>query len=331
MCANMLPHNVPYTSEKMYGVATAVQNKNGTVEIDGIVDNEIDQHSLSEPLDDGASNGRFDDAYLEPDWQLARRIYEQDKAVEVTITGFNKGGLLTNWAGLPGFLPASQLEHFPDCHLVSKRLEALSAWVDQDLTVKIIEYDPAANRLVFSERLAAVSVDDRTRILNRIQPGDRLSGRVTNLAAFGAFVDLGGVEGLIHISELSWGRVVDPGNILTPGQEVEVVVLEVMPELERIALSHKRLLPNPWEAVEDRYEPGQLVQGVITNIARFGAFAEVEEGLEGLIHISELCDRIVSSPYEVVQKGERIVARVLRVDEEKRRLALSLKSVDGSR
>jgi small subunit ribosomal protein S1 len=318
MCADMLPHNVPFTSEKMYGAIAAAQ-ENGNVVV------EIDQLSASERFEDGVAN-TMPGPVVELDWGPAEQLFEQDDSIEVTITGFNKGGLLTNWGGLPGFLPASQLEQFPECHLVTRRLMALAEWVDRRVTVKIIELEPATNRLILSERAAAVSADDRIQVLNRIQIGDRLEGRVTNLADFGVFVDLGGVEGLLHISELSWGRVLHPGDILRPGQMVEVMVLQVSAELERIALSRKRLLPNPWQAIEERYEPGQLVRGVITNIATFGAFAEVEEGLEGLIHLSELCEEVVSSPHEVLKRGEEVVARVLRVDGGKRRLALSLKS-----
>lgn len=304
----------------MYGEIAAVQER------DSIVDAEIDQLSVPESFDDvDAAEEVFDDPIIEPDWPLARQIYEQDEAIEITITGYNKGGLLTSWGGLPGFLPASQLVDFPECHLTARRLEALSAWVGRHITVKIIELDPPTSRLILSERVASVAANERTRILHRLRAGDRLNGRVTNLAAFGVFVDLGGVEGLIHISELSWGRVVHPGDVLEPGQAVEVVVLQVEPQMERIALSRKRLFPNPWQTIEERYQPGQVVQGIVTNIAKFGAFVELEEGLEGLIHISEISDRMLSSPYEVLKKGQQVLAHVLQVDGSKRRLALSLK------
>jgi small subunit ribosomal protein S1 len=304
----------------MYGGITAVQERDSTV------DEEIGQLTMPESFDDEeTAEESFDEPVIEPDWHLAGQFYEQDEAIEITITGYNKGGLLTNWAGLPGFLPASQLVDFPECHLIAKRLEALSAWVGRHVTVKIMELDPQTSRLILSERVASVAADDRTRILNRIKPGDRVNGRVTNLAAFGVFVDLGGVEGLIHISELSWGRVVHPGDILEPGQAVEVMVLQVEPQMERIALSRKRLFPNPWKAVEERYQPEQIVQGIVTNIAKFGAFVELEEGLEGLIHISEISNRMLSSPYEVLKKGQQVLARVLQVDGRNRRLSLSLK------
>lgn len=274
-------------------------------------------------------SGISDHAIGEPDWPSALQYYEQDKSIEVIITGYNKGGLLTNWRGLPGFLPASQLEDFPECHMLSKRLEILSTWVNRLVMVKIIELEPESNRLILSERAASITADDRTKLFNRIKTGDIIKGIITNLAAFGVFVDLGGVEGLIHISELSWGRVVNPGDVVSPGQAVVVEVLQIDRETERIALSRKRLLPNPWQEVERRFQPGQRVEGVITNIAKFGAFAEVEEGLEGLIHISEITDLPFSSPFEVLEVGEHVLARVLEVDGERHRLALSLKLVNG--
>jgi small subunit ribosomal protein S1 len=320
MHADMLSHQVPVFSNKTKGVATADQSK------DSSFIEEVDQPLISKT----SRSGNNEDAFTEPDWALASQIYEQDRAIEVTITGYNKGGLLTNWGGLPGFLPASQLEDFPECHLISKRLQALAAWVGQDLTVKIIELEQHTNRFVLSERAASITADERTRLLNRIKPGDKLKGIVTNLAAFGVFVDLGGVEGLIHISELSWGRVANPGDVVSPGQALEVVVLQIERETERIALSRKRLLHNPWQAIEERYKPGQRVDGVITNIAKFGAFAEVEKGLEGLIHVSEITDQPFSTPSEVLEVGELVRAWVLEVDGERHRLALSLKSVSGS-
>lgn len=316
MCADMLPYNTSLTSDTMKGAVTVARATKAPYTENA--DQSLSSGSFGESVE-------FEEGAAEPDWSLAEKIYNQDEAINVRITGFNKGGLLTHWSGLPGFLPASQLEDFPECHLLSKRLEALSAWVERDVLVKIIELDRRMNRFILSERAASVTADARQRLLSRVKVGDKLRGRVTNLATFGVFVDLGGVEGLIHISELSWGRVVKPGDFVTPGQDVEVVVLNIDREIGRIALSRKKLLPNPWQAVEERYEPGQMVEGMITNIAKFGAFAEVEEGLEGLIHISEITDMPFSTPYEVLEVGEYVLARILEVDGGNHRLALSLK------
>jgi small subunit ribosomal protein S1 len=317
MCADMLPYDMSQSSETMNGAATVARATEDPYK-------ENAEQTFSTESFDGQSLV-FENVAPEPDWSLAEKVYDQDKAIQVRITGFNKGGLLTNWSGLPGFLPASQLEDFPECHLLSKRLEVLSSWVERDVLVKIIELDRRMNRFILSERAASVTADARERLLNRVKVGDKLSGRVTNLAAFGVFVDLGGVEGLIHISELSWGRVVEPGDFVTPGQEIQVVVLNIDREVKRVAIRRKKLLPTPWQAIEERYEPGQVVEGMITNIAKFGAFAEVEEGLEGLIHISEITDLPFSTPFEVLEVGEHVLARVLEVDGSNHRLALSLK------
>jgi small subunit ribosomal protein S1 len=162
-------------------------------------------------------------------------------------------------------------------------------------------------------------------ILNSLSPGDLCQGKVTNLTSFGAFVDLGGVEGLIHVSELSWDRVRHPGDVLQPGEAVEVLVLGVNPEEGRIALSLKQLRPNPWVDVESRYYPGQVVEGEVTNVVSFGAFVRLEEGLEGLIHISELAEGSFLHPRNVVHEGDSVRVRVLNIDERNQRLGLSLR------
>jgi small subunit ribosomal protein S1 len=167
-------------------------------------------------------------------------------------------------------------------------------------------------------------------ILSSLRPGDVRRGAVTNLTSFGAFVDLGGVEGLIHISELSWDRVRDPGDVLNPGQSVEVSVLGVNPEEGRVALSLKRLRPNPWREVDSRYQVGQLLDGTVTNVVSFGAFVRIEEGIEGLVHISELAEGSFLHPRNVVREGDIVRVRVLNVDPAKQRLGLSLRQVhDG--
>lgn len=164
-------------------------------------------------------------------------------------------------------------------------------------------------------------------MLKGLRPGDVCPGVVTNLTSFGAFVDLGGIEGLIHISELSWDRVRDPGDVLQPGQEVEVYVLGVNPDERRIALSLKRMRPNPWLEVETRYQVGQVLEGAVTNVVSFGAFVRIEEGVEGLIHISELAEGSFLHPRNVVHEGDIVRVRVLNIDSAKQRLGLSLRQV----
>jgi len=260
-------------------------------------------------------------------WEMAQEAFESKRKLRLTITGHNKGGLLVQWHGLPGFVPASQLIDFPQFHVASQRAQVLKESVDQILTLRIIEVNPQMNRLILSERAAQVEPEQRQTVLQTIQPHDILIGKVTNLTDFGAFVDLGGVEGLIHISELSWSRVPHPSKIVQPDQELEVLVLGVDQDNERVALSLKQLYPDPWQTAETRYQPGQLVEGVINNIVNYGAFVLLERELEGLIHISELAEGSFLHPRNVVNIGDRVTARVLQVDGRAKRLALSMRGV----
>jgi small subunit ribosomal protein S1 len=261
-------------------------------------------------------------------WQRAQELYQQDECLVLTVSGCNKGGLLVYWEGLQGFIPASQLIDFPQFHMDHDRTGILQAWLNRALTLKIIEVNRANNRLIFSERAALVDAGERENLFERLEPGDILTGEVTNLTDFGAFVDLGGVEGLVHISELSWSRVTHPSQILSPKQPIKVMVLEIHAEEGRIALSHKRLHQNPWQDVESRYQVDQIVEGVISNVANFGAFVQLEAELEGLVHISELAEGTFLHPRNVVQKGDRVRARVLHVNGDDKRLALSMRGVD---
>src|SRR5690606_30896634 len=206
------------------------------------------------------------------------------------------------------------------------RRKLLGERIGETLSLRVIELNEEQNRLILSERAARALPGERADLLTRLRVGDTCSGHITNLCEFGAFVDLGGVEGLIHISELSWGRVGHPSDILTRGQFVEVYVLDVNKDAGRIALSLKRLHPDPWETVHERYHIGETVTGVITNVVDFGAFARIEEGLEGLIHVSELAEGHFLHPRNVVQEGQEITARILSIDGRARRLGLTLRS-----
>lgn len=265
------------------------------------------------------------------DWGVARELYENDRIVELPVVGYNRGGLLVALNSLRGFVPASHLigmtAQVPD----TARQAHLSARVGQSLGLKVIEYDPTKGRVVLSERAAQAGPGGRTQVLDKLRPGDITHGTVTNLCDFGAFVDLGGLEGLIHVSELSWSRVNHPSDVLACGNEVQVYVLSVDREQARVALSLKRLLPDPWATVEQRYTVGQVVEGTITNVVSFGAFASIEAGLEGLIHVSEMAEGHFLDPRSVVREGERIRAKILSIDGQGRRLGLSLRrSADAS-
>lgn len=263
------------------------------------------------------------------DWDNARRTFDRDEVLTLLVTGFNKGGLLVTWNSLRGFVPASQLNDFPVDVDENQRKSLLAQYINHNLKLRIIELDIEKNRLILSERAALVGSGQRSSVLHSLKPGETLQGLVTNLCDFGAFVDLGGVEGLIHISELSWGRVNHPRDVLQSGQQVKVHILSVDVSEERIALSVKRLQPDPWATVSNRYEIGETVEGVITNVVDFGAFACIEDGLEGLIHISELAEGQFLHPRNVVKEGDRVQARILNIDGPSRRLGLSLRLLNG--
>ena len=259
------------------------------------------------------------------DWEKAGRLFHQDEIISLHVTSFNRGGLLVEGEGLNGFVPCSHLVDLPSQADEDCREEYLTAYVGRLLRLKIIECIPEESRLVFSERAAQAKAGKRPELFNAIQTGHHLSGEVTNVTEFGVFVDLGGVEGLIHISELSWGRVSHPNQICKVGQRVEVQVMEVAPERCRIALSLKRLTSNPWETVQAKYPINAVVPAVVTTLVAYGAFARLEEGLEGLIHTSEIPlppNRIIK---DILTPGQSVQVRVLQVDALRQRLGLSMK------
>jgi len=259
------------------------------------------------------------------DWQDIEEIMLNDEVVELNVIGYNRGGILVEWRSLHGFVPASQLTDFPATANSTFRRNSLMELIGKTLKLRVIELNREQNRLILSERAAQVQAGERAGILQRLQPGDSVNGVITNLCDFGAFVDLGGLEGLIHISELSWGRVGHPADILQRGQNVHVHVLEIERQAGRIALSLKRLHPDPWATITERYRIGQIVEGTVTNVVDFGAFACIENGLEGLIHVSELAEGHFLHPRNVVCEGQKVTARVLSIDSRARRLGLSLR------
>lgn len=260
------------------------------------------------------------------DWESIRASADRDDTLQLYVSGYNRGGLLVEWNALRGFVPASQLIDFPASANPAVRQKALASRVGHMLSLRVIELNQAQNRLILSERAAMVRPGERAGLLTRIQTGEQVQGVVTNLCEFGAFIDLGGIEGLIHISELSWGRVGHPNEILRRGQIVDVKVLEVKPDAGRVALSMKRLHPDPWATVNERYRIGEYVTGIVTNVVDFGAFARIEEGLEGLIHVSELAEGHFLHPRNVLSEGQEIRARILSIDGRARRLGLTLRS-----
>lgn len=262
------------------------------------------------------------------DWVKAQQLYEQDQVISLIVTGFNRGGLLVSGEGLQGFVPLSHLVEAPCGKADPENLYSdqwLNNYLEQTLDLKVIECDQERGRVVFSERAAQALPGSRKRLLENLKPGNCVIGTVTNITDFGIFVDLGGVEGLIHVSEISWGRVHHPGDVVKLGQEVNVYVIHVEQDRARIALSLKRMYPNPWETAEQRYFPGQITEAVVTSIVPFGAFARLEEGLDGLIHISEISQEEGENLGSMLQEGQNIRVRVLHVDATRQRLGLSLK------
>ncbi len=261
------------------------------------------------------------------DWELAHSLCASEEVVDLEVVGYNRGGLLVNLNSLRGFVPASHLVGFgggapmPE----EERKICLAKRVGEHLRLKVIECDAGQRRVVFSERAALAGPGARQQVLRTLRPGDVVSGQVTNICDFGAFVDLGGLEGLVHVSEMSWNRVTHPRDVVACNQSVKALVVAVDAEQGRVALSLKRLFPDPWDSIEERYQRGQMVEGVVTNVVNFGAFVCLEDGVEALIHVSELAEGHFLHPRNVVREGDRVRARVVNVDRPNRRLALSLR------
>ena len=272
-------------------------------------------------------------ANTERQWRIAEEQYKNNELLKAKVIDYNKGGLIVDVAGIRGFVPISQILNLKREEVASggenqETAAKLQSMKDKELQLKIIEINRARNRLILSERLAVQEWRQRRReeLLDELKPGEVRKGVVSNLANFGAFVDLGGADGLVHISQLAWSRVNHPSEVLHVGQEVEVQVLSVDKDKKKIALSIKRAEVDPWTTVEQRYTPGQVVTGVVTKIAPFGAFARIEDGIEGLIHLSELTPG--QDPKTILHEGAQLQLRILRIDAERRRLGLSLRQAD---
>lgn len=326
--------------EEGYWLALLQQGEHA-VDANPLADKDLfGREAAEQPADEGRLPGHSDSEmgetpYVEtplavvPSWELAEAHLREGVVLTLPVVGSNRGGLLVDWNGWQGFVPSSQLVTFPVNLTEEGRRNELAACVGQQLALKIIELDRERNRLIFSEKATVSQAAQIEKLMSHICDGDILRGHVTNLCSFGAFVDLGGVEGLIHISELSWGRVAYPSDVLHSGQDVEVYVLNVNRQQRRIGLSLKRLQPDPWLFLEDRYTEGQLVQGVITNVVSFGAFVRIEEGVEGLIHVSELAEGDFMHPRNVVNEGDTVTVRIVNIDSANHRLRLSLRQVSG--
>jgi small subunit ribosomal protein S1 len=268
-------------------------------------------------------------AQQDQDWEQAEELLDSQDVFEGVITGYNRGGVIVRVGRVRGFVPASQLS--PQWQgQQDAEADPEQRWarlVGQKLQLKVVELDRLRNRLILSERIAMRDVrkGQKDRLLTSLQRGDVLKGTVTSIADFGAFVDLGGADGLIHLSELAWHRVGHPSEVLKVGQQVEVYVMNVDPEKKRIGLSLRRMTPEPWSVVADQYVVGQIVTAQITRLMAFGAFAKIDSTIEGLIHISEMADYRIGHPKEIVQEGDEVQVRIIKVDPQNRRVGLSLR------
>ena len=264
------------------------------------------------------------------DWEAIEGRLSMEEVMDCEVVGFNRGGLLVDGEGFHGFVPLSHLVDHSSNFTEVEREEHLAAYVGEPLTLKIIECDAQRGRVVLSERAAQTEPGTRQALFENLNIGDKLSGKATNVTEFGVFVDLGGVEGLVHISELSWGRVGHPDELARIGQEIEVLVLSIDRHRGRVALSRKRLYPNPWDSAVNQYPVGSLTEVTITDVVDFGAFARLEEGLEGLIHITEMGVSRRVDPTFIVQIGEAVLVRVLHVDPARQRMSLRLEYEDAA-
>jgi small subunit ribosomal protein S1 len=268
-------------------------------------------------------------ARLNQDWYEAEQLMQSGQMFEGEVIGYNKGGLIVPYGRIRGFVPISHLSDVTPGMGERRRQQRLARLRGETIAVKIIEVDRQRHRLVMSQREAQKEWEEKKRgeLMETLKPGDIMTGRISGMRDFGAFVDLGGADGLVHISELSWHRIDHPREVVKLGDEVQVQVLGIDQESGRISLTRKKLLPNPWDTVAQRYTQNELIEGKITRILDYGAFAEIEPGVEGLLHVSQLSRNAVESPREVVQEGEVHLLRIVSIDQKRQRIGLSLKAV----
>jgi small subunit ribosomal protein S1 len=303
---------------------------------DELKDLEVGQDVPVYVLDPEDQNGNVVLSYVrareERDWQVVDDLLQSGDSYDGKIIGYNKGGLIVPIGSLRGFVPASQVS-------VLRRVDSSAEtpeqrWgkmVGEPIQVRVIEVDRERRRLILSERSALQETREtlKDRLLDELQEGTVRNGRVTSLAEFGAFVNIDGADGLVHLSEIAWDRIQHPNEVLKVGQEVKVKVISMDRERKRIGLSIRQLLPDPWLKKIEGIKEGQLLEGTITHLTKFGAFARIGEDLEGLIHVSELSEQRVNHPKEVVKEGDVVTMRVIKIDPERRRIGLSLRKVDS--
>lgn len=296
----------------------------------------------------------IDRAVGERGWKTLEKLLEAGETVDGKILGFNRGGSIVEVEGVQGFVPMSQLVSVPRDVFTTNRQESAEEapsegdaetqaeesqestgptfddFVGEELKLKVLEVNRPRNRAIFSERQAVRErrEAEKAKLIEELQVGEVRTGRVTGVSNFGAFVDLGGADGLVHISEMSWDNIRSPSDLVKVGDEVKVYVLKVDAENRKIALSLRRLEPEPWDTIHERFHVDDVVDGVVTKLTNFGAFARIEGSVEGLIHISELANRRIAHPRDVVQEGDEVKLKILRIEPERRRMGLSLRQAE---
>jgi len=296
------------------------------------VGQEIPVYVLNPEDQSGNTVLSFVRAREEVGWLQAEEMMKAKTSFHSTIIGYNKGGLIVPLGGLRGFVPASQVS-------LSRRAamsgdtpdQRWSKMIGEEIDACVIEVDRERRRLILSERAASTETREsvKERVIDELKEGEVRTGRVTSLADFGAFVNINGADGLVHLSEISWDRIQHPSEALKVGQEVKVKIISIDREKKRIGLSIRQLLSDPWDTLSAKYQVGQLVEATITRLTKFGAFARLEDDLEGLIHISEISEKRIEHPKEVLHEGDTVTLRVIKIDPENHRIGLSLRKVES--
>src|SRR2546425_8828141 len=315
--------DVGWKSEGVIPVAEVSIRRSINPEDEVAVGDEIDALVLEKEDTEGRLKLSKKRARFELAWKRIEAAAESGEPVEGKVIEVVKGGLILD-LGVRGFLPASLVD--------IRRVQDLDEFMGKELRCKVIELNRSRNNVVLSRRavLEEERKEMRQAILDRLSPGDIVEGQISNIVDFGAFVDLDGMDGLIHISELSWSHVNHPSEVLEIGQNVQVKVLDIDRDRQRISLGLKQTQSDPWQQVLENYSEGDVVQGRVTKVVTFGAFVEILPGVEGLVHISELAQHHVENPREVVSQGDVVNVKIIEVDAERRRLSLSLKRVEDS-
>lgn len=295
------------------------------------VGNEISVYIINPEDHNGNVVLSYMQAREEESWKKAEEMMSAKTAFDSKIVGYNKGGLIVSLDGLRGFIPSSQISLTRRLSMEGETPKTYKDMVGEPITCRVIEVDRERRRLIFSERAASNETREsvKERILETLKEGDVREGRVTSIADFGAFVNINGADGLVHLSEISWNPVKNPAEVLKVGDKVSVKVISVDKDKKRIGLSIRQTQDDPWGSMVSKYEVGQLVEGTITRLTKFGAFAKLEDDIEGLIHISEVSEKRIDHAREVLKEGEKLTLRIIKIEPAQHRIGLSVRRVDS--